>query len=177
MKGIDIRASIKPQVALVKAGGGSPVSMPLSDFVLGLQKGVVKGGLVGGVSLRTFKVVPPLKYNTDFALMACPTSFAVMNIQKYESLSPDLQKVMDDMGAWAKQETVRVSDEQVSEARKWCQERGMEVLTLSPEERKNWVDTLTVAYLAIAKDFDAKGYPATEGFKYAQERLNYHMSN
>jgi len=162
---------------LVKGGGGSPVSMPLSDFVLGLQKGVVKGGLVGGLSLRTFKVVPPLKFNTDFALMACPTSFAVINIQKFESLSPDLQKVMEDMGNWAKQETVRVNDEQVLEARKWCVERGMEVLTLTPEERKTWVDFLTSVYLEIAEDFDAKGYPATEGFKYAQERLNYHMAN
>jgi TRAP-type C4-dicarboxylate transport system substrate-binding protein len=177
LKGLDIRASIKPQVALVKAAGGSPVSMPLSDFVLGLQKGVVEGGLVGGLSLRTFKVVPPLNYNTDFAVLAAPTSFAVMNIQKFESLSPDLQKAIMDMGAWAKQETMRVNDNQVVEAREWCKERGMEVLILTPEEKKTWVDFLTSVYLEIAKDFDAKGYPATEGFKYAQERLNYHMAN
>ncbi|MBN2060969.1 MAG: TRAP transporter substrate-binding protein DctP [Deltaproteobacteria bacterium] len=175
MKGIDIRASIKPQVELVKAGGGSPVNMPLSDFVLGLQKGVVKGGLIGGVSLRTFKVVPPLKYHTDFAVLACPTSFAVINIQKYDSLSPDLKKAIDDMGAFGKEETVRVNDEQVSEALKWCMDRGMENIIPTPEERNTWVQFLTDVYLKLAADMDAKGYPATEAFKYTQERLNYHM--
>jgi TRAP-type transport system periplasmic protein len=176
MKGLDIRAPIKPQVALVKAGGGSPVSMPLSDFVLGLQKGVVNGGLVGGVSLRTFKLVPPLKYNTDFPVLAAPTSFAVINIKKWNSLSPDLQKALEDMAAWGKQETIRVNDEQVKEARKWCVERGMEIITLSPQERKTWVDFLTTVYLKLAAEMDAKGYPASEAFKYEQERLNYYMA-
>ena len=176
MKGLDIRAPIKPQVALVKAAGGSPVSMPLSDFVLGLQKGVVNGGLVGGVSLRTFKLVPPLKYNTDFPVLAAPTSFAVINIKKYNSLSPDLQKALEDMAAWGKQETIKVNDEQVTEARKWCVERGMEILTLSPQDRKTWVEFLTQVYLGLAAEMDAKGYPATEAFKYAQERVNYYMA-
>jgi TRAP-type C4-dicarboxylate transport system substrate-binding protein len=176
MKGLDIRSSIKPMTALVKGGGGSPVSMSVSDFVLGLQKGVVQGGLVGGVTLKSFKLVPPLKYTTDFAMLQCPTSFAVMNKQKYASLSPDLQKVMEEMGKFAKTETVRLSDLQVVETNKWCEERGMEFLTLTPEEKKAWVDYLTSVYLKFAADFDAKGYPATEGFKYARERLNYHMA-
>jgi len=175
MKGLEIRTPIKPAVELVKAAGGKPVSMPLSDFVLGLQKGTVDGGLVGGLSLRSYKLVPPAKYFTDFGAYAAPTWYMVMNLDKWKSLPPDLQKVIEEDCAWGKRETVKMLDEQVEATKEWCIKQGLEILTLKPEERAKWVEFLGPIYLRLAAELDAKGYPATSAFKFAQERLAHYM--
>ena len=156
--------------------GAKPVSMPPSDFVLGLTKGTVDGGFVGGVTLRSFKLVPPIKYYTDFALYTAPTWYMVMNLNKWKSLPPDLQKVLEDASVWGKQETVKMNEAEVKNAREWYIKQGMEIITLTPEEKKKWEEYAMSRYMIVAKELDAKGYPATEALKYAQERVKFHAS-
>lgn len=174
MKGLELRAPVRHAIELAKGAGAKPVSMPPSDFVLGMQKGTVDGGFVGGVTLRTFKLVPPTKYYTDFALYTAPSWYMVMNPTKWKSLPPDIQKALEDSNVWGKQETIKMNDGEVKSAREWYVKQGMEIITLTPQERKAWEEYTMSRYMIIAKELDAKGYPATEALKYAQERLAFH---
>jgi TRAP-type transport system periplasmic protein len=174
MKGLELRSPIRQAIELAKGVGAKPVSMPPSDFVLGMQKGTVEGGFVGGVTLKTFKLVPPTKYMTDFALYTAPAWNMVMNLKKWNSLPPDIQKVLEESNIWGKQETIKMLDSEVKSAREWYVKNGMEIIQLTPQEKKKWEDYCMSRYMIVAKELDAKGYPATEALKYAQERLAFH---
>jgi TRAP-type C4-dicarboxylate transport system substrate-binding protein len=175
IKGLELRAPIKPAVEAWKALGAKPVSMPLADFVLGLQKGTVDGGTTTKGDIKSFKFPSVAKYFTDFALFACPTIFMVMNLNKWNALPPDLQKVMEDNSKWGKAETVKFLDADTENSKQWATKEGMEFITLKPEERKKWVEAIGPVYLKLATDLDAKGYPASSAFKFAQERLAHYM--
>jgi TRAP-type C4-dicarboxylate transport system substrate-binding protein len=175
VKGMELRAPIKPAVEAWKALGAKPVSMPLADFVLGLQKGTVDGGTTTKGDIRSFKFPSVAKYFTDFALFACPTIFMVMNKNKWNSLPPDLQKVMEDDAKWGKAETVKFLDADTENAQQWATKEGMQFITLTPAEKKKWVEAIGPVYLKLAADLDAKGYPASSAFKFAQERLAHYM--
>jgi TRAP-type transport system periplasmic protein len=174
MKGLELRAPIRQAIELAKGVGAKPVSMPPSDFVLGMQKGTVDGGFVGGVTLRTFKLVPPTKYYMDFALYTAPTWYMVMNLNKWKSLPPDIQKVLEESNVWGKQETIKMNDEQVKSAREWYVQNGMQITQLTPQEKKTWEDYAMSRYMIVAKEMDAKGYPATEAIKFCQERVKFY---
>ncbi len=176
MKGLELRAPIRQAIELAKGVGAKPVSMPPADFVLGLSKGTVDGGFVGGVTLRSFKLVPPIKYYTDFALYTAPTWYMVMNLNKWKSLPPDLQKVLEDASVWGKQETLKMNEQEVKNAKEWYAKNGMEFIKLTPEEKKKWEEYAMSRYMIVAKELDAKGYPATEALKYAQERLRFYAA-
>jgi TRAP-type C4-dicarboxylate transport system substrate-binding protein len=174
IKGMELRAPIKPAVEAWKALGAKPVSMPLADFVLGLSKGTVDGGTTTKGDIKSFKFPSVAKYFTDFALFACPTIFMVMNLNKWNALPPDLQKVMEDNCKWGKAETVKFLDEDTERSKQWATKEGMEFITLKAEERKKWVEAIGPVYLKLATDLDAKGYPATSAFKFAQDRLAHY---
>jgi len=81
---------------------------------------------------------------------------------------------LEDSNVWGKQETIKMNDGEVKSAREWYVKQGMEIITLTPQERKAWEEYTMSRYMIIAKELDAKGYPATEALKYAQERLAFH---
>ena len=174
VKGLELRAPIKPAVEAWKSLGAKPVSMPLADFVLGLQKGTVDGGTTTKGDIRSFKFPSVAKYFTDFALFACPTIFMVMNKNKWNSLPPDLQKVLEENAKWGKAETIKFLDQDSENSKQWAMKEGMEFITLTPEEKKKWMEAIGPVYLKLAADLEAKGYPATSAFKFAQERLAYY---
>jgi TRAP-type C4-dicarboxylate transport system substrate-binding protein len=174
MKGLELRAPIRAAIELAKGVGAKPVSMPLSDFVLGMQKGTVEGGFVGAVSIMTFKLAPPTKYLLDYALYASPSWYIVMNLKKWNSLPPDLQKVLEDASVWGKEETAKTLDGETKTAREWYVKQGMEIITLTPQEKKKWEDYTMSRYMMLSKELDAKGYPATESVKFGQERLAFY---
>jgi TRAP-type C4-dicarboxylate transport system substrate-binding protein len=176
MKGLELRAPMRTGIEFAKGAGAKPVAMPPADFVLGLQKGTVGGGMVAILTLKTFKLVPPTKYLLDFALYACPTWNMVMNLNKWNSLPPDLQKVLEESNVWGKQETLKMNEAEVKNATDWAVKNGMQIITPTSQERTKWEEYIMSRYLIIAKELDAKGYPATEAFKYARERVAFHAS-
>jgi TRAP-type C4-dicarboxylate transport system substrate-binding protein len=175
MKGLQLRAPIKSVVEALKAMGAKPVSMPLPDFILGLQKGIVDGGTIAPWGVKAHKFPSVAKYYTEFVFVTAPTVYAVVNWNKWKALPPDLQRLLEDNSEWGKRETVKMLDEEAQAAKDWAKKQGMEFITLNKEEEKRWVATIEPVYLKLASELDAKGYPATSAFKYARERLAYHM--
>ena len=175
IKGMELRAPIKPAVEAYKAMGAKAVGMPIADFVIGLQKGTVDGGTTTVKDIKSYKFTSVAKYFTEFALFTCPAIYMVMNKDKWKALPPDLQKVMDDNCKWGERELVKFLDDVTKSSKAWATKEGMEFITLKREERKKWVAALQPVYLRIAAELDAKGYPATEAFKYGQERLEHYM--
>jgi TRAP-type C4-dicarboxylate transport system substrate-binding protein len=174
MKGLELRGPIKSVAEAFKAMGAKPVVMPMADYVIGLQKGTVDGGTCTIWGLKSFNLVPLAKYFTEFALVSNPALYMVMNLDKWKALPPDLQKVIDDNCKWGKRESVKMFDEEDQSCKEWAIKHGMEFITLKPDEKKRWAAFLEPVYLRLAAELDAKGYPASSAFRFAQERLTHH---
>jgi TRAP-type C4-dicarboxylate transport system substrate-binding protein len=108
-KGLKLRAPTRPTNKMLAAFGATPVGMPVPQLPEALSKGVVDGAVIPYEVVPAVKVQELVKFHseTDPAQPAVYTSAFIyaMNKAKYDSLPPDLKKVIDansgaDTSAW-----------------------------------------------------------------------------
>ncbi|HSO44941.1 MAG TPA: TRAP transporter substrate-binding protein, partial [Rhodoferax sp.] len=99
LKGLKVRAPTRQTNKLLAALGATPVAMPVPAVSEALAKSVIDGALVPYEVVPSVKIQELVKFHseTDPAEPAIYTSTFVfaMNKAKYESLPPDLKKVID----------------------------------------------------------------------------------
>ena len=159
ISGVDLRAS-GGAAQILSAWGANPVGMPMPATVEALQKGVVKGLFSSLEVMKDFKFAETCKYVTMTDTVIYPFA-VVMNMDSWNKLPPDVQKVMDDLRVEQSEWTGKYMDEHVKAAMDWAQsEQNVEVITLSPEEKARWdakLTPMTEEWVATAK---SKGFPA-----------------
>ena len=99
LKGMKVRAPTRQTTKMLAALGATPVGMPVPQVPEALQKGVIEGTILPYEVMPALKIdeltkfhsgpdeSQPLIYNSVFII--------AMNKAKYESLPPDLKKVID----------------------------------------------------------------------------------
>ena len=99
LKGLKLRAPTRMTNKFIGMLGATPVSMPVPQVGDALSKGVIDGAVVPYEVVPAVKIQELVKYHseTDPAQPAFYTSAFIyaMNKAKYESLPPDLKKVID----------------------------------------------------------------------------------
>lgn len=175
LKGLELRVPVREAADMLKVMGGTPVGIPLADFVVGMEKGTVHGGTNQLSAIESFKLAPTAKFCTLFSLYNPANLFLVMNWDSFKKLPQDLQKVIDDSREWAKKEWVVDRDASDKDSMEWAKKLGMEFITLTPEERKRWLSILGPVQDRMAAELDAKGYPATEVLKFVRERKGVYV--
>jgi TRAP-type C4-dicarboxylate transport system substrate-binding protein len=153
-------------VPVLKALGGTPVGMPQSEVAQALQTGVIDGYITSREVLLDFKYAETVKYVTDYPLVT--VSFAaVMNKDVWNSLPPDVQKVIDDLGREMALWTGNYLDNHVKESLDWAiKEQNLQTITLSSEEKARWDAKLKEVTDAYVRDVETKGLP---GQKFLQK--------
>lgn len=99
LKGLKLRAPTRQMNRFLAALGATPVAMPVPQVSDSLSKGVIDGALVPYEVVPSVKVQELVKYHSETdpaenALYTATFLFA-MNKAKYDSLPPDLKKVID----------------------------------------------------------------------------------
>jgi TRAP-type C4-dicarboxylate transport system substrate-binding protein len=141
IKGLDLRAS-GGAAQILGAWGANPVGMPMPATVEALQKGVVKGLYSSLEVMKDFKFAETCKYVTLTDTVIYPFA-VVMNIDSWNKLPKDVQKVMDGLRVEQAEWTGNYMDNHVQEAIKWSkQTQNVEFITLSKKERARWDDKL-----------------------------------
>jgi len=143
LKGLKVRAPTRIGTKVLTALGAVPVQMPAPQVPEALAKGVVDGvsfpwEVVPGLKIQeiaqTHTETPPgqpYMSNTIFVL--------AMNEAKYDSLPPDLKKVIDaNSGLAASQWAGKIWDGTVAAARKLALERKNTINVLTPAEYERW---------------------------------------
>jgi TRAP-type C4-dicarboxylate transport system substrate-binding protein len=171
LKGVQIRVPVREAAEMLTAMGGKPVGMPLSELLIALQKGTVDGASVQLYAIEEYKFAPTCKYCTLFSLYNPSNYFVVMNRDRWNSLPPDLQKIIDDSREWFKHEMVKAYDEGDKKGMEWAKKQGMEFITLSAQERKRGLSAIGPIQDRQAAELDAKGYPATAVLKFVREKM------
>jgi len=98
-KGLKLRAPTRQTNKMLAAFGATPVGMPVPQVSEALSKGVIDGAVIPYEVVPAVKVQELVKYHseTDPSQHAVYTSAFIfaMNKAKYDSLPPDLKKVID----------------------------------------------------------------------------------
>lgn len=166
-KGLRMRAPTRMTNKLLAALGASPVSMPLPAVAEGLSKGVMDGYILPWEVIPAVKLHELTKYHTetDPGQPALYTAVFVvaMNKAKYDSLPPDLKKVIDsNSGAEWSTHIGKVWDESAIAGRKKAVEHGNQFSMVPAAELANWRkvgDKVTADWVA---EMSGKGLPAQE---------------
>ncbi|MBS4024319.1 MAG: TRAP transporter substrate-binding protein [Clostridia bacterium] len=173
LKGKEIRIS-GGNAAVLGALGAAPVGMGMGQVSEALQTGVIRGNVSSREVLKDFKFIEKTKYVVDYPLTT--TSFAaLMDRDVWDSLPADVQKVIDEVSREMALFAGTYLDDYVQDVIEWGQkEQGLEVITLSAEERAKW-DAIVMPFAEqAAADAEAKGLPGNQFLKRLLELNEQH---
>jgi TRAP-type transport system periplasmic protein len=168
MKGLEIRVPNAITADFMKALGASPVSMSTPDWITSLDKGTTDGGATTVGSMFDFQIAEKFKYATIFP-MGCSVNFLIMNMDAWNKLSPDQQKVIDDSLVAARESAIAAWADSETKAKAYSLEKGIEFIELSADEYAKWNAAIQPVYDKMAADMDKAGYPGTDIVKTALE--------
>ena len=162
LNGLKIRAATPMLTNMVKTLGAIPVSIPAPDTYTALERGTVDGTIFPWEAISSFKIAEVLKYHVASGLYVAPL-FTLMNQKKYDSLPPDLRKVIDDLsGSFGAEYTGRVWDQNELVGIEAIKKAGGIIYTLPPEERQRWAAKLKPIEEEWLKSMEAKGLPGRQ---------------
>lgn len=175
-KGLKMRAPTRQTNKLLAALGASPVGMPLPAIPDAVSKGTIDGFLLPWEVMPSLKLHELVKYDSETdpsrpALYSAVFVFA-MNQAKYDSLPPELKKVIDaNSGAALSQQIGKVWDGSQAAGRKAAQDHGNVLYTIPAAELDNWVKASAPLYDAWLADIEGKGLPAKAMLQDARDLL------
>ena len=159
LKGMKIAVSGATMVKVGRALGLSPVTMSTGDLYEAADKGVIDGFVRPVELLVSRKLVEVAKYVTDVDL-GHDLFFIVMNQKKWDSLPPDVQKVLTELsGDWAVEFTGKAWDKFDQEAAVDVKAKGIEFINMPNQELAKWRNLLAPIKDEYAADLEAKKLP------------------
>ena len=175
LNGLEIRVPNAILADIVKSLGGTPVSMSTADFVNSLDKGTVDGGATTLGSMIDFQIADKFKYATFYA-MGSSINFYIMNVDSFNSLSPDMQELIVVDGEWGGDDMTATWTETEVSTLEYSKEQGIEFITLPPDEYAKWDAAIQPVYDKMAEEMNAAGYPGTEIVNFAAERSKFYTN-
>jgi TRAP-type C4-dicarboxylate transport system substrate-binding protein len=142
IKGLKLRITAGPLAERsIRAFGATPVAMPLDSVLTALQQGAIDG------QTSTLAVLTPLKYYSVSPYIvpfghSYVTDIAVISRQFFDTLPPDLKKiVLDDALKTGKTISSFVDTYRAGNRKEWVAGGG-QFVTLSPADQKQMDDVL-----------------------------------
>ena len=157
---------------VVGALGATPVAMPMPERYDALQKGVAEGGVNPIESLKGWKLGEVIKSTTENFGSAYSTGFfVVMNKDKWKSLPPDVQKVIETVNAEWIEKTGKGWDEIDKEGREFTLAQGNQIIALSREEDEKWAKLVRPILDEYVANMKAKNLPGDQTLAFCLEEL------
>ncbi len=170
LKGLKIR-STGTSAEVVKALGGVSVAMPMSDAYDALQKGVADGIVGPFEPLIGWRLIDVVSDGTLFSSAYVNVTYVVMNKQKWQSIPPEDQKIIEQINKeWIEKEG-KLWDQLEDEARKLFLDKGRKVIQLSNEEDARWTKLLQPVLTQYVQNMKDKGLPGQEALDFCIEYL------
>ena len=161
LKGVKLRAPTRATNKFIAMLGATPVSMPVPQVGDALSKGVIDGAVVPYEVVPAVKIQELVKYHseTDPAEPAFYTSVFIfaMNQAKYDSLSPELKKVIDRNSGQALSGMAGKAFLQAdAEGKKLINKSAVNVIPKA--ELENWKKLSQPLFDAWVSDMNSKGH-------------------
>ncbi len=162
IKGLKVRAPTRIGTKFLSAIGAVPVQMPVPQVTESIAKGVIDGAMIPWEVVPAMKLQEVTKYHLDTPPGLPKTSNSIfviaMNQAKYDSLPPDLKKIIDDNTGleWSKQ-IGKVFDGTTATGKKLAADAGGVFDTLSPSEYERWQKACEPVVKEWISEINAKG--------------------
>lgn len=171
LKGLKIRCT-GMAAKIVTALGGAPVAMPMPETYDSLRRGVVDGTVNPQEALQGFKFGEVVKFTTECWGASYSTGFfIVMNKDKWNALSPDIQKIIEKVNEEWIEKTGRLWDEIEKAGKDFSLKLGNQFISLSKEENERWVKAVSPLLDDYVKRMKEKGLPGEEALKFCLDTL------
>ena len=175
-KGLRMRAPTRQTNKMLAALGATPVAMPLPALSEAISKGVVDGYLLPWEVIPSIKAHEITKYESETdpksrALYTAVFIFA-MNQAKYDSLPPELKKVIDaNAGVALSKQMGAQWDASAPPARKLAVDHGNTFYVIPASELANWQSATAGLADEWVKDVTAKGNEGAMLLKSARDLI------
>ena len=136
-----------------------------------LERGTIDGILVGTSVIESYKLAPVIKNITLNTDLNTSIVFTAMSWKAWNSLSPDLQKIIEETLSMGKELVYDTNQAQNDIGLKLATDAGAKVYELTDTERARWISATAGVADAWAKDMDAKGLPGTAMVKDIRQLL------
>jgi TRAP-type C4-dicarboxylate transport system substrate-binding protein len=153
------------QIEYVEFAGASPLRLPPPEWYTALDRGLAGGLIVSYGAMETFGVTELFKYHSD-VYYGPAIMFLFMNLDVWNSLSPDIQRVFEDIKPWASEEFTKFNVDRANEIMGKCQDLGHTIYQPTAEEINLW-DSVCGAPRTREwiEETEALGKPATEVYE------------
>lgn len=163
LHGMKMRAPSSSMSEVLRLLGANPVSMPLSELSMALDKHVIDGMLSPNTSLTDFKLTEIIKNTTQADFYISPM-VVIMNKEKYNSLPEYAKKALDQASGkkWGLR-AAKIYDDYAQASLKSLSAAGkIKIYHLSPEERKKCLEKVKKMEADWVVKNAAAGIPARE---------------
>ena len=169
LKGLKIIGWIPTLLEIIRALGANPMQVPPLDTYLALERGMADGVCTPYAPMRSLKLSDATKHHTSAGILVMPF-YAAMNQSKFNSLPPDIQKIIETTGG----DMARICGEALNRGQaedvKWMKSKGLKFYDLPAEEKKRWVKAIMPIREKWLNKMESKGYKnIREMFKTAIE--------
>lgn len=162
MKGMRLRFASAPVKDFIAALGATPVGMPPTQIVDGMQKGTIDGTFIdyGGAGIA-FKIGPVTKFTTE--MYSYTVSFCIcMNRRTYDRLSAANRRIVDASFVGVAKEVGHEWDRLDPIGKNIMVKAGMTPIRLSAEEDEKFRKIGAGVAVAKIAELEKKGLPARE---------------
>ena len=160
IKGMTIR--LAGDVGWIKALGAEAVSMGMGDVYLSLQKGILDGAIAPDDTLKVYNFADVIKYRVVLNMAGALSPLQGMNMDSWNKLPPDIQKVFEDnMDFWGT-ETERLNELLLVEGVNFAENANVKSVVLSDSDYEKFNQVLAEQAVRIATDLDSKGLPGSQ---------------
>ena len=161
-KGLRVRAPTRQSTKMAEALGATPVPMPLPQAADALSKGVIDGAIIPWEVVPAMKFQEITKFHTEMPVggpqMSNTVFILAMNQARYDSLPPELKKIIDaNSGAEPSAWVGKIFAEDAAPGRKSAEVRHNNFYTLPAAEWKRWEKATASVADEWVKDMNAKG--------------------
>ena len=179
LKGMKVRGPTRQVTKLLGALGATPVGMPLPQIPDALSKGTIEGCVIPWEVVPSVKVHELTKFHTEFPAsgpaLYTTTFVMAMNKAKYESLSPDLKKVIDANSGLATSASLgKIQQGNDPIGRKAASDRGNTIHTLSSTEAQEFIKVAQAIDDEWVADMNKRGFDGKKLLQTARDLIAKH---
>ena len=166
LKGMKIRA-FGAVGKIVTALGGAPVNMAMGETYEALSRGVVEASIAPYEALQGWKWGEVVKFSVEAPAMYYSSAFFIaMNKAKWNTIPPDLQKIIEQINREWIEKQGKAWDEIAKAGKDFTIQRGNKIIQLSADENRKWEKALKPLYDEYVKSMKDKGLPGDEVLKF-----------
>lgn len=174
LAGVRIRTGGGQLSEIVKSLGAVPVALSVPETYNALERGVVDGTILPYEAAKAFKLAEVAKHVVDVRIFTA-SQFTIMNLEKYNSLPPDLKAVIDELsGPWGAEFAGAAWDKAEDEGLAAIKAAGVQQHKITDEQRAAWREKTRIVEEEWVRSMEAKGLPAKQALADLRQLLKKH---